>query len=127
MLIAGLIVFPLLYANFYSALDGISPELVNMSKLYKVPFTTRLFKMYIPSILPAMLAGVKSSVSLNLKVTIASEVIAQTRVSMGRFMQISRVYLDTAELLAWTAAAIILSYLLEWSVELIKKAVVRWR
>jgi len=83
--------------------------------------------MYIPSILPAMLAGVKSSVSLNLKVTIASEVIAQTRVSMGRFMQISRVYLDTAELLAWTAAAIILSYLLEWSVELIKKAVVRWR
>ncbi|MFA5449328.1 MAG: ABC transporter permease subunit [Clostridia bacterium] len=127
MLIAGLIVFPLLYANFYAALSGMDRELINMSKLYKVPFPVRLFKLYIPSILPAMFAGIKSSISLNLKVTIASEVLAQTRDSMGRFMQISRVYLDTAELLAWTVAAIIFSYLLEISIELIKKAVVRWR
>lgn len=127
ILIACLIVFPMLYAGIYSALTEIDSGLINMAKIYKVSARDIVMRLYIPNILPSVLDSVRSAVSLNVKIIIAAEVLAQTRQSMGNIMQISRVMLDTASLLAWTAIAIIISYILELAVTLIKKYVVRWK
>lgn len=127
ILIACLIVFPMLYSGIYSALTEIDNGLINMAKIYKVSARDIVMRLYIPNILPSVLDSVRSAVSLNVKIIIAAEVLAQTRQSMGNTMQISRVMLDTASLLAWTAVAIIISYILELVVALIKKYVVRWK
>lgn len=127
ILIACLIVFPMLYSGIYSALNEIESGLINMAKIYKVSARDIVIRLYIPNILPSVLDSVRSAVSLNVKIIIAAEVLAQTRQSMGNIMQISRVMLDTASLLAWTAVAIIISYILELVVALIKKYVVRWK
>lgn len=127
MLIGCLIIFPMLYADFYSALSNIDGGLIDMAKLYKVSGRDIVTKLYIPNTLPSFLDAVRSGISLNVKVVIAGEVIAQTRQSMGMLMQISRTMLDTASLLAWTIAAIVISYLLEVLVAIIKKYAVRWR
>ena len=125
VLIAFLILFPQLYASFLSSLNGISNHLIDMSKAYKVPISKRIIGLYVPEVLPSSLDAMKSNVSLGMKVTIAGEVLAQTFGSMGIFMQISKMYFDTAELLGWTIMAIILSYALEGVFTLIKFIIVR--
>ena len=125
ILIAFLILFPQLYASFLSALNGVSEELIDMSKAYKVPVFKRIMGLYIPEILPSSLDAMKSSVSFGVKITIAGEVLAQTFNSMGVSMQISKSYFDTAELLGWTIMAILLSYGLEGVFSLIKYFAVR--
>ncbi|MBO7178534.1 MAG: ABC transporter permease subunit, partial [Clostridia bacterium] len=125
ILIAFLILFPQLYSSFLSALNGVSEELIDMSKAYKVPVFKRIMGLYIPEILPSSLDAMKSSVSFGVKITIAGEVLAQTFNSMGVSMQISKSYFDTAELLGWTIMAILLSYGLEGVFSLIKYFAVR--
>lgn len=125
--IAFLITFPMLYANFYGALEGLDPALIKMSNLYAVPLKTQISELYIPGVLPSVFVASRSSVSLNVKVIIAAEVLAQTKDSIGRAMQVSRVFLDTATLMGWTILAVLLSYLLELVVYFIEKSVVRWK
>lgn len=126
VLIAFLITFPTLYGVFLSALDGVDKDLIEMSNVYKVGKRDMVKDLYLPSVLPAAMDGMRSMVSLSLKVTIASEVMAQTRLSMGAYMQQSMIYFETAKLLAWTLAAIVFSYLLELAFIGLKKLTVRW-
>ena len=105
VLITFLIVFPLLYSSLERSLKNIDGYALSMSKVFGVPVLTRIFRMYIPAVLPDTIAASRSNISLGLKVMIASEVLAQTVNSMGVAMQISRVYLDTAALMGWTIAA----------------------
>lgn len=127
ILISSLIMFPMFYSDFCSALNNIDKGVIDMAKLYKVGAKDIVTRLYIPNILPSVLDSVRSGISFNVKIVIAAEVLAQTRQSMGISMQISRVMLDTASLLAWTAAAVAISYALELIVELIKRFAVKWR
>ena len=113
ILVTFLISYPLLHASFSHAITNVDPFIVNMSKVY------------IPAMLPEVLTAVGSNISLALKVMIASEVLAQTFESMGVAMQIQRIYLNTAGLMGWTIAAIVLSFLLEIAVKLIALVFVR--
>lgn len=126
LFIAFLIIFPILYSNFYSSFSNIDKDIIEMSKIYNVGKKNMIFKMYLPAVAPSIFDSIRSSISLNVKLIIAAEVLAQTRNSIGVMMHISQVYLDTAMLVAWTITAIILSYLLELIVALIKRLVVRW-
>jgi NitT/TauT family transport system permease protein len=124
--IALLITFPLLYASFYGALTRIDSDIINMCKVYALPIKERLKSVYIPAVLPEVFTSSKSSISLSLKVLIAAEVMAQTAKSMGDSMQLSRLYFNTAELMGWTIAAILLSLLLELGVQALRKLVIKW-
>lgn len=127
LLIAFLLVFPVLYSSFASALSGIDGKLIDMSKVFGIPLYKRIFSLYIPSVAPMALDAMTSGISLAIKVTIAGEVLAQTSASMGLQMQNSRAYLDTASLLAWTFVAVAIGYLSECVVRLIKKLTIRWQ
>ena len=126
VLIAFLIVFPLLYEGFLSALKGVDPELAEMSRIYHVPRRTQIVRCYIPAVLPQVFASSRSAIGLGLKVIVAAEALASTGMSLGRLLQIANVSFDSAGLLAYTVMAILVSFLLEGVVLLIRKLVVRW-
>lgn len=126
LLIGFLIVFPMCYTAVYEALINVDDRLLNMAKVYNVPKRVVVKKLYIPYIAPTLFSSAKSNISLSVKVIIAAEVLAQTAKSMGNSMQLSKIYLDTADLLAWSVAAVALSYILEGVVSLIKRLCVRW-
>ena len=126
VVIAFLIVFPVIYSGTYSAIGRVDDRLVMMSRIYKIPLKDRLTKLYMPAIAPEIMDSCRSAVGLNLKVLIAAEVLAATKNSLGNMMQLAKVSLDTASLFAYTIAAIILSFILEGAVYLIKRALVRW-
>ncbi|NLL56564.1 MAG: ABC transporter permease subunit [Clostridiales bacterium] len=126
LLIGFVIVFPIMYSSFYTAIISVDNDLIQMSKAYNVSKKDMVLSLYLPNIAPSFFDTVRSTISLNLKIIISAEVLAQTKISMGVMMQMSKAYLETAQLLAWTLVAIILSYLLEIIVYSIKKATIRW-
>jgi NitT/TauT family transport system permease protein len=98
-----------------------------MSKVYNVSKKDMAVKFFVPYIMPSFLDSIRSAISLNVKLVIAAEVLAQTRDSMGVMMQRSSIFLDTPTLMAWTIAAIVLSYLFELLVKTTKTLTVRWQ
>lgn len=127
MLIAFLIIFPAMYAAILGAIESTDKKLIEMSNVYKVSKYDTVTRLYIPSVLPAMFTACKSNISLNLKIIIASEVLANTTLSMGFEMQYAKLYLLTPLLFAWTIAAVLLSFALESAVSGISKMVIRWK
>lgn len=121
ILIGFLIAFPLLYSAVYSALQSVDKRLLEMAEVYKVSSFNKVRSIYLPSVLPAVLDSLKSTISLTLKVVIAAEVIAQTKSSIGIEMMKSNLVFDIDVLIAWTITAIVLSFLLELLMNGLKK------
>lgn len=127
ILIAFLIIFPIMYANFYTAISMVDKDLIEMSKAYKVSKRDMILSLYLPSMAPNFFDTMQSVISLTVKIIISAEVLAQTKTSMGVMMMLSKGFLDTPELLAWTFAAITVSYIMEIIVIVIKKMVIKWQ
>lgn len=113
LLVGFLICFPLLYNTCHTALESVDGELLEMADVYHMRPVDKLTGIYLPAVFPVVTEGAKSAVSLTVKVVIAAEVLAQTRVSIGLLMQQDSVMFEIADLLAWTVFAIVLSFLLE--------------
>lgn len=127
VLIAFLITFPIMYQGFLGAVKSVDAGLVEMADVYKLKTRDKIAKIYLPAVLEPSLTVMKSTISLSLKIVIAAEVMAQTRESIGLYMQRAMTTFETAELVAWTVAAVVLSYFLELAVLIIRKAIVRWK
>ncbi|MBO5777178.1 MAG: ABC transporter permease subunit, partial [Clostridia bacterium] len=116
-----LIAFPLLYQGIYTAIVGVDKDLVEMAKFYKVKSRDIVFGLYAPEIAPQVFDVSKSTLSLTLKVIIASEVLTYAKDSIGIEMQKANQAFDVAVLLGWTLVAILLAFILEGIVAGFKK------
>ncbi len=124
--ITFLVIFPMLYKTVTDAADGVDPNLIEMGRSYGFSPSKLLFRVYVPQMTPALLTGIGITLSFSVKLTVAAEVLAYTKESMGRYMQQSAAYIETATLLAWTLAAVFLGFLLEGILYLIKRSLTRW-
>ncbi len=127
VVIASLVLFPMLYAAFFAAYQGVDADLGELATLYHVSPLKKITGLYIPCMLPSVLASAKSNIGLAVKLTIAAEVMSQTGrdLGIGVSMQMTRYTLNTAGLLAWTIVAVLLAALLETCVFLIAKFTVK--
>ena len=119
ILVAGLVLFPIMYNANLTAFKGIDKKLIEMSKVYKVSLWDRIRKLYIPSILDPMFTESKSSISLAVKVTIAAEVLAHSTMSIGIKMNIAKSYFEMDNILAWTTIAVLIAVAFEEILSLI--------
>lgn len=113
ILVGVLITFPALYSALLGGIRSVDEGLLQMSKVYNVPLKKRIRYLYVPSVVPSFAEQSASCASLNVKVVIAGEVLAQTSGSIGIEMQLSRIFIETPTLLAWTCVAILLSFCFE--------------
>lgn len=90
--VAFLSLFPMLYVGASSSLSAVDKELVEMSKVYKVPLMRRIFSLYLPSAAPFFLREAGASLSFALKLVVSAEVLAFTSNSLGGMMQEIRGY-----------------------------------
>lgn len=115
VIVAFLVTFPLVYAQFSAAFAGVDRKLLEMAKLYGVPRSRRLFKIYVPAVLPNILSQAGAAFSLTLKIMVSAEVMARTYRSIGGLMQDARNYLEIPELFALTVLTVVAGGLLEWA------------
>ena len=78
--------------------------------MLRVPFWRRLPAMDVPAVLPYLTASCRIGVGLAWKSGIAAEVIGLADGSIGERLYQAKVFLETADLFAWTAVIIALSF-----------------
>ena len=104
---AFLMVFPLMAANTMEGVKNTDFRLKELFTAFGMNRLETLRYLYIPSLGPFIIAGLRSSLSLCWKVVVAAEVIVQPLRSLGSGMQQARAQLETPELFAWTAATVL--------------------
>ncbi len=122
-----LVSFPIVYTNVAEGVKNIDKKILEMAKSYKITKKRILTEIYIPAILPFITASGVSSVGIGWKAVIAAEVLSNPLKAIGTNMQLSKIYLETDKVIAWTIIAILISYLFELLIRIIEKKTVKWK
>ena len=125
VLISFLISFPVIYNNVLQGINSTDSKLKEVAQLYKIPWNRRLIYMYIPSIKPFLLSACSVGVAMSWKAGIAAEVIGKISGSIGGKLYESKLYLENADLCAWTILIIALSMVCEKLFNLLLRACFR--
>lgn len=111
--ISFLMVFPIMWTNIMAGIKSTDKQLLEMGKIFQFNYWKKMKFIYIPSIFPYFMASCTVSLGLAWKSGIAAEVISSPKFSIGSQLYNSKVYLETAELFAWTIIVIFLSVVIE--------------
>lgn len=111
--ICFLVVFPNIYLNTLEGLKSADRELLEMAEIFRLSFRTRFFYIYRPALKPFLLSAFQLSLGMCWKSGVAAEVIGTPAHSIGGALYLAKIYLDTADLFAWTAVIIVLSVCFE--------------
>lgn len=111
--ICFVVVLPNIYINTLEGLKNTDRQLLEMARVFRLPVKNKFFYIYRPSILPFLYSSMKISLGMCWKSGVAAEVIGTPDYSIGEGLYLSKIYLNTAGVLAWTAVIILLSILFE--------------
>ena len=113
LFISFLMVVPIAWTNVYEGIRAVDPKLLEMGEVFRLSVWDNLRSIYAPSVRPYFAAASTTGLGLAWKAGVAAEVIATPAFSIGRSLYESKIYLETPDLFAWTAAVVIMSMLLE--------------
>ena len=113
LFIAALMALPVVYRNVLEGIRGTSRELLEMARVFRVPFSRRLRGVDLPQVLPYFRAAADTALGLSWKAGTAAEVIGLCSGTIGERLYTAKVYFQTADLFAWTAVIVLLSVLFE--------------
>lgn len=111
--ITALMVMPLAAAGILTGINSADSELIEMANAYKFGFFKKLKYIYLPSAVPSFADSCETAIGMGWKAGVAAEVICMARGTVGYSLKNSQIYMETAELFAWTAVIIITSLILE--------------
>lgn len=125
--VAFLMIFPIIVFNVKEGIINIDKDLIEMAKIYRVSHKNILRNIYLPSIMSYLFAGIISAIGIGWKVVVTAEVLCNPTYGIGTSLQTSRIYLDTADVFAWTFIAVLLSFIFEKFVRVMQRRVLKWR
>lgn len=108
-----LMVFPLITENLFKGIQNTDHKLLEMADVFRFSKRQKATRIYIPSVMPYFIAACNNGVGLAWKAGIAAEVLGVPKHSIGTQLYSSKIYLETADVFAWTAVVILLSFLIE--------------
>jgi NitT/TauT family transport system permease protein len=106
---AFLMGFPIMYMMMEGAVEHLEEEMNQMCYLYGFTKSQKLRHYIIPTLAKPFSLGAKQTLSMVWKVVVAAEVLTIPKYGVGAKMQFAQIQLETAEVLAWTLIAILLS------------------
>lgn len=107
------VVSPIIYINLIEGLAHVDLKMLEMAKLFRLSMLKRWRAVWLPSILPYLLSACRVSVGMALKAGVAGEIIGLPRWSIGEQIYLSKLYLNTADLFAWSLVIVGLSLAME--------------
>ena len=106
-------VLPVLFGNVKAGIQSADPQLLEMARVFRFTRKQKLLRIYFPAVAPYLAAGLKTCLGLAWKAGVAAEVLCLAAASIGRHLYESKIYLETADMFAWTLVVILLSILIE--------------
>lgn len=108
-----LMVLPVVWSNVYEGINSTDTKLLEMAKVFRLSPAKTLRKIYLPSVFPFLLAAAKTGMGLAWKAGIAAEVMVSPASGIGAELYNAKIYLESADLFAWTAVIVVISMILE--------------
>ncbi|MDE7300894.1 MAG: ABC transporter permease subunit [Clostridia bacterium] len=127
IIVTMLVIFPMLYAQISTAVDGVDKGLLDMAKTYNVKKSARITKIILPQVAPAVVGQLGSVISFGLKLTISAEVLAYVNRGIGDMIKNANFSIAIARMSALTLVAVVAGLLVEWVFYLINKFAFKWR
>lgn len=109
LLIAFLMVFPVVCGNVLTGLRQVDQGLLEMARVFRVPFFRQVVGIYIPQVLPYFRTAASLGLGLCWKAGVAAEVVGVVDGSLGERLYEAKIYFEAPELFAWTAVIVALS------------------
>lgn len=113
VLIAFLVVLPMIYVNTLAGLNSTDPKLLEMAAVFQMPPWRKARFIYLPALIPYLISGCRIALGMSWKSGVAAEVIGLPTHSIGEQLYMSKIYLETANLFAWTFVIIVISAVFE--------------
>lgn len=119
--ISFLMALPIVYTQILQGIKSADRSLCQAADVFKVPFFRRVKYIWLPAIKPFLLSACSVGSGLAFKAGLAAEVIGIPAKSVGEAMYMAKVHFDTAELMAWTVAMVLVSILFEKAITALVK------
>ena len=127
VIVTMLVVLPTEYTGAYNALSGVDENTISALKLFGVSERDLFFRVKLKQTLPEVYSLVGSGLSLNLKLMVAAEVLAQTARSMGYLLNASKVNFEISKMIAVVLVTVILGGGIEGAFSLASKKAGKWK
>ena len=122
IVISFMVTFPAIYFQMKEGLRSVDPHLLEMARVFQISPWRKIWYLYRPAVLPYLAGSCKAAVGMGWKSGIAAEVIGVPDHTIGEQLYMAKIYLETADLFAWTIVILILCALFEKGIFLI----LRW-
>jgi len=126
VLVAGLIVFPFVAVPMRDAMKEIDRDILSMADSFKVSTLRKIVDVYIPYLIPPILAASRIGFSLAWKMVVLSEVFG---FASGIGWRISLAYFqyDLKALIAWMIIFVVIILFVEQTIRISERRVVKWQ
>lgn len=111
--ISGLMVMPVMWESVSVGIKSVDKQLLEMAECYEMSSLSKVRRIYLPSIKPNLIGGIRNCVGLAWKSGVAAEVLCLPKNAVGSQVYYSKIYLETPSLFAWTITVVLLSLALE--------------
>ena len=118
-----LMCFPVMYTNILQGFESVPAEYRELAQVYRVEGGRYFAKIMIPASMGYIKAGLSLCAGLAWKSTVAAEVLSNPKISMGYHLMSAKMYLEGADLFAWTVGIVILSVCFE---KILRHLLRRW-
>jgi len=112
-IVSFLMTLPIVHATVLAGIGQRDEALLEMTAVFGVPRRRRLLAVDVPGVLPYFAAACRTGVGQAWKSGIAAEVIGLPSGTIGERLYQGRLFLQTADVLAWTAVVVLVAFVSE--------------
>jgi NitT/TauT family transport system permease protein len=104
-----LMVLPIMHAGILEGIRSRDRRLLEVVTVFEVPTLRRMRAIDVPAVLPFFAAACRIGMGLAWKSGVAAEVIGVSQGSIGERLYQAKIFLESADLFAWTVVIVALS------------------
>lgn len=120
VIISAIMVIPIIWASVETGILQLDSGLCEVGRIYLSPIK-RLVYINIPQLAPSIVSAATTAWGFAWKAAIAAEILAFPIHSIGRELYLSKLYLETTDLFAWTAVIVVLSVITEQALKMLAR------
>lgn len=114
--ISFMVTFPAIYFQMQEGILSVDRKLLEMAQVLEIPTWKKIWYLYRPAVLPYLAGSCRAAAGMGWKSGIAAEVIGVPDHTIGERLYTAKIYLETADLFAWTIVVLILCSVFEKAV-----------
>ncbi|MCL1843209.1 MAG: ATP-binding cassette domain-containing protein [Defluviitaleaceae bacterium] len=118
--VAFVTVLPIVFHNTFKGIESADPHLLEMANIFRVPVWKKILYIYVKTVAPFVVSAAMIGIGFAWKSGIAAELIGAVSGTIGANLHTARIFLNTADLFAWTIAIVLLSYIMERAFRLLR-------